>query len=86
MPKACPYVIAFSFLVNSVDYRKNTERNATKIPNETPQKYRMDYHNVLETDIVLLLIKFERLIGGGLALAELLGGEAGVLLEVAAEE
>ena len=86
MPKACPYVIAFSFLVNSVDYRKNTERNATKIPNETPQKYRMDYHDVLETDIVLLLIKFERLIGGGLALAELLGGEAGVLLEVAAEE
>ena len=86
MPKACPYVIAFSFLVNSVDYRKNTERNATKIPNETPQKYRMDYHDVLEIDIVLLLIKFERLIGGGLALAELLGGEAGVLLEVAAEE
>ena len=86
MPKACPYVIAFSFLVNSVDYRKNTERNATKIPNEMPQKYRMDYHDVLETDIVLLLIKFERLIGGGLALAELLGGEAGVLLEVAAEE
>ena len=86
MPKACPYVIAFSFLVNSVDYRKNTERNATKIPNEIPQKHRMDYHNVLETDIVLLLIKFERLIGGGLALAELLGGEAGVLLEVAAEE
>lgn len=29
-----------------------------------PQKCRMDYHNVLETDIVLLLIKFERLIGG----------------------
>ena len=86
MPKACPYVIAFSFLVNSVDYRKNTERNATKIPNEIPQKCRMDYHDVLETDIVLLLIKFERLIGGGLALAELLGGEAGVLLEVAAEE
>ena len=86
MPKACPYVIAFSFLVNSVDYRKNTERNATKIPNEMPQKCRMDYHDVLETDIVLLLIKFERLIGGGLALAELLGGEAGVLLEVAAEE
>ena len=86
MPKACPYVIAFSFLVNSVDYRKNTERNATKMPNETPQKYRMDYHDVLETDIVLLLIKFERLMGGGLALAELLGGEAGVLLEVAAEE
>ena len=52
-----------------------------------PQKYRMDYHDVLEIDIVLLLIKFERLIwGGGLALAELLGGEAGVLLEVAAEE
>lgn len=51
-----------------------------------PQKYRMDYHDVLETDIVLLLIKFERLIWGGLALAELLGGEAGVLLEVAAEE
>ena len=86
MPKACPYVLAFSFLVNSVDYRKNTERNATKIPNEMPQKCRMDYHDVLETDIVLLLIKFERLIGGGLALAELLGGEAGVLLEVAAEE
>ena len=50
-----------------------------------PQKHRTDYHNVLETDIVLLLIKFERLMGG-LALAELLGGEAGVLLEVAAEE
>ena len=65
MPKACPYVIAFSFLVNSVDYRKNTERNATKIPNETPQKYRMDYHDVLEIDIVLLLIKFERLMGEG---------------------
>ena len=51
-----------------------------------PQKCRMDYHDVLGTDIVLLLVKFERLIGGGLALAELLGGEAGVLLEVAAEE
>ena len=63
MPKACPYVITFSFLVNSVDYRKNTERNATKMPNETPQKYRMDYHDVLEIDIVLLLIKFERLMG-----------------------
>ena len=87
MPKACPYVIAFSFMVNSVDYRKNTERNTTKIPNETPQKYRMDYHDVLETDIVLLLIKFERLMGEGrLGFAELLGGEAGVLLEVAAEE
>lgn len=56
------------------------------MPNETPQKYRMDYQDALETDIVHLLIKFERLIGGGLALAELLGGEAGVLLEVAAEE
>ena len=51
-----------------------------------PQKRRMKCHDVLETDIVLLLIKFERLIGGGLALAELLGSEAGVLLEVAAEE
>ena len=52
-----------------------------------PQKYRMDYHDVLETDIVLLLIKFERLMGEGrLGFAELLGGEAGVLLEVAAEE
>ena len=30
-----------------------------------PQKYRMDYHNVLETDIVLLLIKFEGLMGRG---------------------
>lgn len=78
--------MTFSFLVNSVDYRKNTERNATKTPNELPQKCRMDYHDVLETDIVLFLIKFERLIGGGLALAELLGGETGVLLEVAAEE
>ena len=78
--------MTFSFLVNSVDYRKNTERNAAKMPNEMPQKYRKDYHDVLETDIVLLLIKFERLIGGGLALAELLGGETGVLLEVAAEE
>ena len=86
MPKACPYVIAFSFLVNSVDYRKNTERNATKIPNEMPQKCRMDYHDVLEIDIVLLLIKFKRLIGWRLGFAELLGGEAGVLLEVAAEE
>ena len=56
------------------------------MPNEMPQKCRMDYHDVLETDIVLLLIKFERLMVGGLALAELLGGEAGVLLEVAAEE
>lgn len=52
-----------------------------------PQKYRMDYHDVLETDIVLLLIKFERLMGEGrLGFAELLGGEASVLLEVAAEE
>ena len=74
MPKACPYVIAFSFLVNSVDYRKNTERNATKIPNETPQKYRMDYHDVLETDIVLLLIKFERLIGGWISACGIVGG------------
>lgn len=56
------------------------------MPNEMPQKHRMKCHDVLETDIVHLLIKFERLIGGGLALAELLGGEAGVLLEVAAEE
>ena len=48
MPKACPYVIAFSFLVNSVDYRKNTERNATKIPNEMPQKYRMKYRKNTE--------------------------------------
>ncbi len=63
MPKACPYVITFSFLVNSVDYRKNTERNAAKMPNEMPQKCRMDYHDVLEADIVLLLIKFERLMG-----------------------
>ena len=30
-----------------------------------PQKCRMDYHDVLETDIVLLLIKFERLMGEG---------------------
>lgn len=29
-----------------------------------PQKHRTDYHDVLEADIVLLLIKFERLIGG----------------------
>ena len=74
MPKACPYVIAFSFLVNSVDYRKNTERNATKMPNEMPQKCRMDYHNVLETDIVLLLIKFERLIGGWISACGIVGG------------
>ena len=40
-----------------------------------PQKCRMDYHDVLETDIVLLLIKFERLMGEGrLGFAELLGG------------
>ena len=78
--------LRYSVFVNSVDYRKNAERNATKMPNEIPQKCRMKCHDVLETDIVLLLIKFERLIGGGLALAELLGGEAGVLLEVAAEE
>ena len=52
-----------------------------------PQKYRLDYHDVLEIDIVLLLIKFERLMGEGrLGFAELLGDEAGVLLEVAAEE
>ena len=51
-----------------------------------PQKCRMDYHDVLETDIVLLLVKFKRLIGRRLGFAELLGGEAGVLLEVAAEE
>lgn len=50
-----------------------------------PQKCRKDYHDVLEIDIVLLLIKFERLMGG-LGFAELLGGETGVLLEVAAEE
>ena len=74
MPKACPYVIAFSVLVNSVDYSKNTERNATKTPNETPQKYRMDYHDVLETDIVLLLIKFERLIGGWISACGIVGG------------
>ena len=74
MPKACPYVIAFSFLVNSVDYRKNTERNATKIPNEMPQKCRMDYHDVLEIDIVLLLIKFERLIGGWISTCGIVGG------------
>ena len=74
MLKACPYVIAFSFLVNSVDYRKNTERNATKIPNETPQKYRMDYHDVLEIDIVLLLIKFERLMGGKVRFCGIVGG------------
>ena len=79
--------MAFSFLVNSVDYSKNTEQKKKKIPNEIPQKYRMDYHDVLETDIVLLLIKFERLMGEGrLGFAELLGGEAGVLLEVAAAE
>lgn len=46
----------------------------------------MKCHDVLETDIVLLLIKFKRLIGGRLGFAELLGSEAGVLLEVAAEE
>ena len=47
----------------------------------------MDYHNVLETDIVLLLIKFERLIGGWISACGIVGGgEAGVLLEVAAEE
>mgnify|MGYP004650802873 CR=1 FL=1 len=51
-----------------------------------PQKCRMKYHDVLETDIVLLLVKFERLMGERLGFAELLGGEAGVLLEVAAEE
>ena len=36
--------------------------------------------------LFFMCVLFERLIGGGLALAELLGGEAGVLLEVAAEE
>lgn len=46
----------------------------------------MDYQDALETDIVLLLVKFERLMGGWLGFAELLGGEAGVLFEVAAEE
>ena len=47
----------------------------------------MDYLYVLETDFVLLLIKFERVRGEGrLGFAELLGSEAGVLLEVAAEE
>ena len=66
---------------------QNTERNAAKIPNEMPQKYRMDYHDVLETDIVLLLIKFERLMGGKVRFCGIVGGgEAGVLLEVAAEE
>lgn len=29
-----------------------------------PQKCRKDYYDVLETGIVLLLIKFERLMGG----------------------
>ena len=57
--------LRYSVFVSSVDYRKNTEWNATKIPNETPQKCRMDYQDALETDIVLLLIKFERLMGGG---------------------
>ena len=57
--------LRYDVFVNSVDYRKNAERNAAKIPNEMPQKYRMDYHDVLETDMVLLLIKFERLMGGG---------------------
>ena len=36
--------------------------------------------------LFFMCVLLERLIGGGLALAELLGGEAGVLLEVAAEE
>lgn len=39
-----------------------------------PQKYRMDYHDVLETDIVLLLIKFERLIGGWISACGIVGG------------
>ena len=45
----------------------------------------MDYHDVLEADIVLLLIKFERLMGA-VRFCGIVGGEAGVLLEVAAEE
>ena len=36
--------------------------------------------------LFFMCVSLERLIGCGLALAELLGGEAGVLLEVAAEE
>ena len=36
--------------------------------------------------LFFMCVLLERLIGGGLALAELLGSEAGVLLEVAAEE
>ncbi len=39
-----------------------------------PQKYRMDYHDVLEIDIVLLLIKFERLILGGISACGIVGG------------
>ena len=29
--------------VNGTQYHKNTKRNATKIPNEMPQKYQMVY-------------------------------------------
>ena len=54
MPKACPYVMTFSLAVWIT----------TKIPNEMPQQCQMDYQDALETDIVLLLVKFERLRGG----------------------
>ena len=30
--------------VNGTQYHKNTKRNATKIPNEMPQKHQMIYH------------------------------------------
>ena len=44
------------------------------MPNEMPQKCRMDYHDVLEIDIVLLLIKFERLMGGKVRFCGIVGG------------
>ncbi len=41
------YTKVFPYLcdntVNGTQYHKNTKRNATKIPNEMPQKYQMVY-------------------------------------------
>ena len=42
------YTKVFCYLcdntVNGTQYHKNTKRNATKIPNEMPQKHQMIYH------------------------------------------
>ena len=40
--------LRYGVFVSSVDYRKNAERNAAKMPNEMPQKYRMKCHKNAE--------------------------------------